>query len=388
MITLIKQIQLYNPEACGQKDILIAGGKFIAIEDNIDIRSLENTEIEVVEGQGLSLIPGIIDPHVHIAGAGGEGGPSTRTPEIPLNDLLEGGVTTVVGCLGTDGITRDVRSVLMKVKSLRDEGISSWMYTGAYQIPPPSITGDYAKDIALFEEIIGVGEIALSDHRSSTPSVNELIRLAEHTRVAGMLSGKAGIVNIHMGDAKNPFRPIYEALENSELPIKQFYPTHCNRNEYIFNDSLEYAKRGFVDITTSSYPFFPDEEIKPSRAIRLFLEAGVPIEHITLSSDANGSLPQFDDKGNLVQLERGKPSANLKEIVDSVFIEKLPLDVAVKTVTSSVADILKLPGKGYVKTGYDADCLLLDNEFKIKRLYSFGELMVDNYSVIKEATIK
>jgi beta-aspartyl-dipeptidase (metallo-type) len=334
------------------------------------------------------MVPGIIDPHVHIAGAGGEGGPVTRTPEMPLRDLLEGGVTTVIGCLGTDGITRDVRSVLMKVKALREEGVSSWMYTGSYQVPPPSVTGDYAKDVALIDEVIGVGEIALSDHRSSTPSTAELIKLTEHTRVAGMLAGKAGIVNIHMGDAKNPFQPLYDAVNSSELPLTQFYPTHCNRNENIFKDAKEFGKKGYVDMTSSSYPFFPDEEVKPSKGIKELLEAGVPIEHITISSDANGSLPQFDEKGNLVKLERGKPEANLKEIADAVNQDKLPLETAIKTVTSSVADILKLKRKGYIQTGFDADCILLDEDFKIKELISNGTLMVDNYKIIQRSAFE
>ena len=249
-------------------------------------------------------------------------------------------------------------------------------------------TTSYAKDVALIEEVIGVGEIALSDHRSSTPTTSELIKLVEHTRVAGMLAGKAGIVNIHMGDAKNPFQPIIDAVNNSQLPFKQFYPTHCNRNAEIFEDAKAYGKKGYVDLTSSSYPFFPDEEVKPSKAIKLLLDAGVPIEHITMSSDANGSLPQFDKDGKLVKLERGKPIANLIEVTDAIREEKLPAETAIRTVTSSVADILKLHSKGYVHNGYDADCILLDDEYRIKYLFANGVLMVDDYEVIKKSAFE
>mgnify|MGYP006297609485 FL=1 len=370
---LIKDAEVYNPDYLGKKDVLIAGGKFIAVKAEVD---------------GLKLVPGIIDPHVHIAGAGGEGGPSTRTAEIALSELLEGGVTTVIGCLGTDGFTRDVRSVLMKVKSLREEGISSWMYTGSYQVPPPSITGDYAKDIALIDEIIGLGEISLSDHRSSNPSNEEFIKLVEHARVAGMLGGKAGIVNIHMGDAANPFEPILRAIQNSELPYSQFYPTHCNRNSEIFNDAKIYGKKGFIDLTSSSYPFFPDEEVKPSKAIREFIEAGVPVEHITMSSDANGSLPNFDKKGNLINLEKGKPKANLKELKDTIMEEDVPMETALKVVTSNVADILKLKQKGKIEKAKDADAMLLDDAFRIKFLFANGELMIENYQIIKKGNFE
>lgn len=385
---LIKNTEVYSPDYIGKNDVLIAGERFVSIQPEIEASSLEQFNLEIIDGKGLKLVPGIIDPHVHISGAGGEGGPATRTSEIQLSELLEGGVTSVVGCLGTDGITRDVRNVLMKVKGLREEGISSWMYTGAYQVPPPSITGDYAKDIALIEEVVGLGEIALSDHRSSHPSTNELIKLVEHARVAGMLGGKAGIVNIHMGDAANPFYPIIQAVENSELPYTQFYPTHCNRNKEIFKDAKKYGKKGYIDITSSSYPFFPDEEIKPSVAIKEFLESGVPVEHITMSSDANGSLPNFDDAGNLISLEKGKPLANLKEIKDAVVSENLLLETAWKIVSSNVAKILKLNRKGSIKEDFDADAILLDNDFNIKYLFARGSLMVEEYEIIKKGNFE
>ncbi|HAY71386.1 MAG TPA: beta-aspartyl-peptidase, partial [Saprospirales bacterium] len=263
MLTLFKNAHVYSPDDQGIKDVLVGGKSIIAIQENIELSDSFKTEI--IECKGLNLVPGLIDSHVHITGGGGEGGPASRMPELEISMMIDGGVTTVIGCLGTDGITRTVESVLMKVKSIRAKGMSAWMYTGAYQVPPPTITGDIAKDIALFEEIIGVGEIAISDHRSSVPTLSELTKLVAHARVAGMIGGKAGIVNMHMGDANDPFRPIHDVVANSELKYTQFLPTHCNRNDYIFEDAKSYGKLGYVDITTSSYPYFPDEEIKPSR---------------------------------------------------------------------------------------------------------------------------
>ncbi len=377
---LIKKADIFAPQNIGIKDVLIAGGKIIAIENNIE--APQGVKIKIIEAEGLKLTPGFVDGHVHIAGAGGEGGPATRTPELQLSQLVEAGVTTVIGCLGTDGMTRTVESVLMKCKALRSEGVSSWIYTGAYQVPTPTITGDVGKDIALIDEIIGVGEISLSDHRTSFPSTNELIRLTEHARVGGMLGGKAGVVNIHMGDAKNPFKPIYDAVEISELNFKQFVPTHCNRNNYIFEDAKEYGKKGWIDITTSSYPYFPQYEIKPSKALKILLESGVPIEHITFTSDACGSLPDFDpETGELLQLEMGLPSANLRELKDAVVEENLPLETALQVLTSTPANILKLKQKGQIIASKDADIILFDKDFKIKHLIAMGKIMTSDYEI-------
>ncbi len=374
MLTIFKNAEVYAPAYQGIMDILTGGKTILAVQSHIDPPA--GIDVHTVDCTGLRLVPGLIDSHVHITGGGGEGGPASRMPELQLSMMLEGGVTTVIGCLGTDGITRTVESVLMKVKTLRAQGVSAWMYTGAYQVPPPTITGDVAKDIALFEEIIGVGEVAISDHRSSCPDMKELARIAAHARVAGMIGGKAGIVNMHMGDATDPFVPIHEVVACTELGYKQFLPTHCNRNSYIFEDAKEYGKKGYVDITTSSYPYYADEEIKPSVALKELLAAGVPLNHITFTSDGCGSLPGFDpETGKLIKIEMGLPSSILRELKEAVQQDGIPLEQALQVATSNPADILKLAGKGYIREGYDADILVLDAEFNIVHLMAMGKII-------------
>jgi beta-aspartyl-dipeptidase (metallo-type) len=383
---LFKNCEIYAPEPRGMLDVLVACGRIEAMAD--EIPEPKGLDVDVVPAEGLKMIPGLIDAHVHIAGAGGEGGPATRTPELRLSQMLEGGITTVVGCLGTDGLTRSVESVLMKAKALRAEGVSCWIYTGAYQVPTPTILGDVGKDVALIDEVIGVGEIAVADHRSSCPTVSELVRIAEHARVGGMLGGKAGIVNLHMGDAKDPFDILYEVFRRSELRPTQFLPTHCTRNDHIFEDAKTYAKEGYVDLTASSYPHFPELERKPSKAVVELLNAGVPIEHVTISSDGCGSLPDFDEEGNLVKLVAAKPASIFHEMVDIVRKEGLPLERALKPVTSNPATILKLSRKGGIEVGKDADLVLLDDGWSIRHLVANGSFFVRDGETVRRGTFE
>lgn len=376
-LLLIRNALVFAPEEIGPKDVLVGGEKILYLGNHLELPP--DWPVTVIDASGLRMIPGLIDAHVHIAGAGGEGGPSTRTPEMTLNMMLEGGITTVVGCLGTDGFTRSPVSVLMKCKALQQQGVTALMYTGAYQLPTPTITGDIATDIITINEVIGAGEIALSDHRSSHPSITELIKFASKVRVAGMLGGKSGIINLHMGDAKNPFQPIIDVINQSEIPATQFLPTHCNRNNWIFQDALSYAKVGYVDLTTSSYPYFSDIEIKPSRAIPQLLRNGVPPAHITMTSDACGSLPLFDQAGNLLKIETGLPSSLYREFIDLCIQENFSLSMALPFVTSNVADILKLPTKGRIKPGNDADLLLIDKDYRISYLIARGRIFIKNY---------
>jgi beta-aspartyl-dipeptidase (metallo-type) len=382
-LQLIKNATVYSPHKMGKYDVLIAEGKIVYLAEQIDLPEL--SDVVVTMADGMIMIPGIIDAHVHIAGAGGEGGPASRTPELQLTDYTTAGVTTVVGCLGTDGITRSVESVLMRAKGLTNEAITAYIYTGSYQVPTTTITGDVARDLSLIQEVVGVGEVAISDHRSSVPSLNELIRIAAQARVGGMLGGKAGIVNLHMGDAQNPFQPIHDAVANSQLSYRQFLPTHCNRNFWIFEDALIYGKKGYVDITTSSYPYYADEEVKPSTALRKLLEAGVPQEHITFTSDAGGSLPGFDPiSGELTSMVTATPHANLREMVDAVLNEGIPLEQALLPLTLNPARILKLASKGRIEVGCDADLLLLNIDFKLISVMAKGKwFVIDGQAVVK-----
>ena len=383
---LIKNADLYIPEPLGVRDVLCAGGKIVAIAEELQVA--EALGARVIDAGGQKLIPGLIDGHVHIAGAGGEGGPATRTPEMPLSWMIEAGITTVVGLLGADGTTRTVEAVLMKAKGLRDEGVSCWIYTGAYQLPAPTITGDVARDIALIDEVIGVGEVAIADHRSSNPTVLDLIQLAKQARLGGMLGGKCGMIHVHLGDAERPFELIRQAVDQSELTLGQFHPTHVNRNEHAFEEAKSYGCDGTVDITAAAYPYFPDDEVKPSRAIRELLEAGVPLEHITMSSDACGSLPEFNEKGELVRILSARLYATWRETAEAVRDEGLELTQALATVTRNPARILRLPGKGSIEVGNDADLALVDESFQMRTVIARGALFMADGEIIKKGTFE
>lgn len=373
---LFQGCELFGPERLGRRDVLTGGGRVLAVAEAIAPPAGLAVEVVPCDADGLRLVPGLIDLHLHLAGAGGEGGPATRTPEIRLSQLLAGGITSVVGCLGTDGVTRTVAELLMKAKGLRAEGLSAWIWTGSYQVPPPTLLGDVARDLALIAEVVGVGEIAIADHRSSQPTVHELIRLAKRARVGGMLGGKAGLVHLHVGDGAAPFELVHRAVAEGELPYGQFLPTHVNRSRAVFAEATEYGRRGPLDVTAAAYPFFADEEVKPSRAIVELLDAGVPLEHLTLSSDAGGSLPRFDAAGELVGLATGEPRSVLTELAAAVTDEGLPLARALAVATRNPARLLKLAGKGRIEVGADADLLVLDERFEIRHLLAGGRWMV------------
>ncbi|MFE7062311.1 beta-aspartyl-peptidase [Sutcliffiella sp. NPDC057660] len=390
MLKLIKNVQVYAPENLGRKDVLLIGDKIGAIEDEITLQTnLQN--IELIDGKGQFLVPGFIDAHVHITGGGGEGSYHTRTPELMLTDATTSGITTLVGVLGTDGTTRTMASLIAKARALEEEGISCYVHTGSYQVPVKTLTDTIENDLILIDKIIGVGEIAIADHRSSQPTMEEMAKIAASARVGGMLSGKGGIVNIHVGDSSALLSLIEKVVEETDIPITQFYPTHINRNQALFEAGIHFAKNGgYVDFTTSTVQRFLDQgEVRCSTGLKKMLEAGVPIQNITFTSDGQASLPEFNGHGELVGLQVGKVRTLFQAVREAILEEGIPLDIAIKVITENPARILKLAQKGTVSTGKDADLVMLDPQnLTIQTVFAKGKMMVQQEMAIVKGTFE
>ncbi len=389
MLKLIQNAHVFAPENLGKKDLLIEGEQICHVADKIEIQG--NIPIEKIDGEGKYLFPGFIDNHVHITGGGGEGGFRTRTPEILLSDIIKGGITTIIGVLGTDGCGRSMQNLMAKAKALEEEGVSTFVLTGSYQIPVKTLSESISSDILFHDRIIGVGELAISDHRSSCPTFEELSKIAAETRVAGMLAGKIGVVNIHMGDGKDALDLVEEIIDNTEIPIKHFVPTHINRSEYVFERGLQYLKRGGnIDFTTSTVPIFIEEgEVLTSKGIKRILEENLDLSKVTLSSDGQGSLPTFDETGKLVGIEVGRVTSLYQAVIECIKEEKIPIESAICLITSNPAQIYGLTKKGCLKEGYDADMVLVDqNSLEIQTVIAKGQILMQDTALLVKGTFE
>ena len=390
MLTLIRGAAVYAPEYQGIQDVLLGDSRILKIAE--DIPAVDAYDVRVLDGRGKLLFPGFLDSHVHILGGGGEGSYHTRTPEIMLTDMTLGGVTTVVGCLGTDGTTRNMASLLAKARGLEEEGITAYIYTGSYQVPVRTLTGTVMDDLILIDKVVGCGEIAISDHRSSQPTREEFARIVADTRVGGILSGKAGLVNIHMGDGNRMLSYLRYVVEETEIPPSNMLPTHINRSIRLLKDGIDYARTlgGYVDLTTSSDPnFLEEDEVKASTGLRLMLEQGVSDQQITFSSDGQGSMPIFDRDGTFLRLGVGKVTSLYREVRDAILEEQVDISTALRPVTTTPAALLKLPRKGRIAPQMDGDLVLVDKDtLHIHTVIAKGELMVQEGRAVKKGTFQ
>lgn len=377
---LIKGAEVYAPEYLGKKDVLIAGERIERIGEDLP----EYEGCQVIDGTGRIVAPGFIDRHVHITGGGGEGSFHTQAPQVQLSDLIRGGVTTVVGLLGTDGISRSTENLVAKAKALKEEGISAYCCCGAYGHPGPTITGSISRDIMFVDEIIGL-KLAVSDHRAPNITVDELIRLGSDVRTAGMLSGKAGFVCLHMGGDDRALSPVFEALERTSIPVKTFQPTHVGRAKKLQEDAFKLAKMGgTIDFTCGQF----EEKIKELAAsLRAAKEAGVPMDKVTISSDGQGSWSNYDAAGNLTEMGVSSVDTMYRQVVYQVQNENMSLEEALSLGTRNVAKALEVyPKKGAVHVGSDADVLVLNGDLSMNTVIARGSLMMQDGVLLKKGT--
>lgn len=384
---LIKNVQTYAPAPLGRMDLLIAGGRIERLEAGLRV---PRGWAEVIDGSKLVATPGFIDGHVHLIGGGGEGGYKTRTPELMLSDAILGGITSIVGCLGTDGITRSLPALLAKARALEEEGLSTWMYSGAYGVPLPTLTGSLESDLILIDKVIGAGEVAISDHRSSQPTFDAIARLSGEARRGGMLSGKAGLMHFHLGDGMRRLELLERMVAETELPLSQFLPTHINRNPDLFEKGIAWAQMGgAVDFTTSTVPRFLQEgEVKCSVALKRMLQAGVDLGRISFSSDGQGSLPDYHEDGRLKGIGVGRVTSLFAEVRDAIQQEGVPLEQAISVITANPARTLKLPGKGRLAPGMDGDVVLLNANLEVDTVIARGKVLMRRGKLLVRGTFE
>jgi len=386
MLTLIRNGTVFGPEPQGEKDILLAGRRIVAVEDPGRIR-IAGAPVEVVEASGKSVLPGFIDPHVHILGGGGEGGPATRAPEIRVEDIVASGVTTVIGCLGTDGTTRHMESLLAKARALEAEGISAFIFSGSYELPLRTITGSLRGDLVLIDKVIGAGEVAVSDHRSSQPTFEEFARLAADCRVGGMLGGKAGVLHLHLGDGTRRLELLFRLAAETEIPPTQVIPTHVNRNAELFAEALRWALAGgTIDLTTGPEPEPESPEVSVEKAISLSLERRVPLTRLTVSSDSNGSFPVFDPAGNLVGLTIATQQDLLRTCQSLLRRKIVGAEDAARLFSANSASFYRLAAKGAVRPGNDADLAVFDGNWKLTDVFALGRRLMSGGRVTARGT--
>ncbi len=371
---LIKNAHVFSPEDIGVNDILVGGDKILSIQKNIECNV---QDLKKWDAKGKIVVPGFIDQHVHVIGAGGKHGFSSMTPEIKMTDFIATGTTTAVGLLGTDGSTRSIKTLYAKVKSLETEGMSCYMFTGYYGLEPTHIMENVQDEMIFIDKVLGC-KIAIADIRSSYPTDLELLRIVRQVRVGGMVGEKKGIMHLHLGNHSEQLDCLFRLVEDHHFPIENISPTHVGRTEELFKDAIRFAKMGgMIDITTGASQY-----TKPYKSILYALKNGVDIETMTFSSDGNAGIEKLDENGKMIGFRKAPIDQNFGQVVELVKNSEVSISDAFKIITTNPAKNLGLKNKGHIKVGYDADFCCLADDLKLSDVFAKGKQMMENFNVI------
>ena len=383
--TLLTNANVFAPQSLGLQNLVICGKKIVYIGKQLPSLS-DELQVNHIDLDGKAVVPGFIDAHTHVTGGGGEAGFSTRVPPVPLSHFTSAGVTSVIGLLGTDDVTRNTQSVVAQVYALREEGLSAWCYTGGYHLPPTTLTGSVKSDIVFIDPVIAVGELAISDHRSSQPTLQELLKVAADCHVARLMTNKAGVLHLHLGDGERGLSLVRQALSESEIPARTFNPTHVNRRKTLFEEACELTKQGcWIDVTAFETG---DAGYEPADAVLRFLEQDLPQDKLTISSDGGGCLPCFNEQGCMTKMDFATSRA-----MTNVFFELLQQGVAMEKLlpvfTQNVATLMQLTGKGQLAVNGDADLVVLNEQQNdIEHVMALGQWHVFNNEQVKKGTFE
>ena len=367
----LRNARVFAPQDLGPADCLCWGGRIVAVGPRL--RPPPGVEVETLDARDRLLLPGLIDPHIHIMGSSGGEGPAHRTPDLPVSRITSAGVTTVVSPLGTDSLSRTVPGLLARAAAVTQEGITGYVYTGGWRTPVPTLTGDPQTDLLFLDPVLGV-KVALAEPTAPPLSAHDLLLLAHAAILGGRLAGKRAVLHAHIGDRPEGLQPLLDAARASGLPLDRFVATHVNRNPGLYRQALDYARAGgSIDFTTQMRPDRGFSSALPvAKAVAEALAAGVPPERITLSSDSGSAHLRPDGGGAYHMVAPDTILQTLREIVG----EGLSWDRAAAFSTRNPADLLGLAHKGRIAEGADADLLLLTPDGDVDRVWAKGRLMV------------
>jgi beta-aspartyl-dipeptidase (metallo-type) len=359
VLTVIENGEVYAPQRRGRMTVVVAGEKIERVA-RMDARPLaELLDCDRLDADGALVVPGLIDPHVHLLGGSGEDGFATQTPEVLATELVSAGITTVVGTLGADTTTRTMPALLAKVKALREEGLTAYAWTGGYDAR--ALTRSIRDDIVLIDEIIGAGEIAIADRRGVRFDALSLATLASDCYVAGTLARKAGVLHLHVGDDERRLAIVREVIERHAVDPRTIYPTHVERNEALMSEAVELSRRGmFVDVDVF------EEDL--ARWAPFYRERGGDLALLTASSDA----------------AINSPRTLLEQIRECVRDKVLTIEEALPLATRNTAAVLKLTDNGAVAEGHRANVLVLEKEtLEIRHVVANGRVLVRDGRVLR-----
>ena len=127
-----------------------------------------------------------------------------------------------------------------------------------------------------------------------------------------MLSGKAGITNVHLGGGKRQYELLLKLWRRLRSLLVNFYrlmqigQVSCLKQVSFL---LKWAVPSILPQVKILIFGKEDDEVRFSKGLKRLLDEGIGLDQFTMTSDGQGSLPYFDENNQFIGLGVGSSRA-------------------------------------------------------------------------------
>ncbi len=362
---VVKNGRVYTASGLKSIDIWIRDGKIARLGG-------PHRADEKIEAQGMIVLPGAVDAHVHFR----DPGPTYKEDwESGSIAAAAGGVTTVIDQPNTDPRTLDAGSFDLKLDLARHRSVVDFCINGG-----PGKINELVKAGAA-----AIGEIFAYEHsddqlrRVLSESSKEGILPTIHAEEGTILKEQMELFrNLHDPDVYSKARPATAEAVSIEKVLSWTNRAHiCHLSTIQGLDLVRDAKRNGKNVSCEVAPHHLLFNTKDYRAQGSFLKMNPPLRLKKdcdalwaglqdgsidiLASDHAPHLPE-EKREDIWEAPAGVPGVEtmLPLMLIAVRRNLLSLERLLDAISARPAEIFHLKSKGRIETGRDADIIIID----------------------------
>lgn len=375
MLTLLKSGEVYTPRPLGLCDILMAGNRIIAMEK--ELRAPKEFPVNLVNCSGYKVFPGLVDPVFYPCDNSDTDNPDTLLPAKISGSAFRAGITSAIGSLGWNDITREPGTLLRKVQILRTNGLQCHAYTGGFSGQSSVLLKNSAADLAYVSDYVATGIIGVTDHRAGRLSAEMLSSFHANAESGATLGNKSPVVVYMPGEESQQYDDFFLRIKRVIPMAKHLMIAGVNRNKKLMESARKFGMTGLINIAAYTGGFFEGEAIEATKALKYFLRAGVPIKNISISSFAG--IEQHKTRNHNIEQQY---TAFYDAFYQSICDQNIPTDIVTKIFSTNAARSLRLRNKGELYTGGPADILVATKDNLPVHLWGNGDILLYDKKVL------